>query len=33
MRCDFVQKTTTVGSADFVPQAERIAVFDDDGTL
>jgi phosphoglycolate phosphatase-like HAD superfamily hydrolase len=29
----FVQKTTTEGSADFVPRAERIAVFDNDGTL
>ncbi|SAL07282.1 Tat pathway signal sequence domain-containing protein [Caballeronia arationis] len=30
---DFVRKTTTAGSADFVPPSERIAVFDDDGTL
>lgn len=30
---DFVHKTTTAGSADFVPPAERIAVFDNDGTL
>jgi hypothetical protein len=30
---DFVQRTTTTGSADFIPPAERIAVFDDDGTL
>ncbi|MFM0696968.1 HAD family hydrolase [Paraburkholderia graminis] len=30
---DFVRNTTTIGSADFVPPAERIAVFDDDGTL
>ena len=30
---DFVQKTTTEGSADFVPPAERIATFDQDGTL
>ncbi len=29
----FVQKTTTQGSADFVPPAERIATFDQDGTL
>ena len=30
---DFVKKVTTVGSADFVPPAERIATFDNDGTL
>ncbi|GGO79220.1 haloacid dehalogenase [Marinobacterium nitratireducens] len=30
---DFVAKVTAEGSADFVPQAERIAVFDNDGTL
>jgi phosphoglycolate phosphatase-like HAD superfamily hydrolase len=30
---EFVQKTTTEGSADFVPPAERIATFDQDGTL
>jgi phosphoglycolate phosphatase-like HAD superfamily hydrolase len=30
---DFVKKTTTQGSADFVEPAERIAVFDNDGTL
>ncbi len=30
---EFVQKVTTVGSADFVPVAERIATFDNDGTL
>ncbi|MGC4002320.1 MAG: HAD family hydrolase [Pirellulales bacterium] len=30
---DFVKKTTTAGSPDFVPPAERIAVFDNDGTL
>ena len=30
---DFVQRVTTEGSADFVPPAERIAVFDNDGTL
>ena len=30
---EFVAKTTTVGSADFVPPAERIATFDQDGTL
>jgi phosphoserine phosphatase len=29
----FVGKATTEGSADFVPEAERIAVFDNDGTL
>jgi hypothetical protein len=30
---DFVTRTTTEGSADFVPPAERIAAFDQDGTL
>jgi phosphoserine phosphatase len=30
---DFVGRTTTQGSSDFVPPAERIAVFDNDGTL
>jgi phosphoglycolate phosphatase-like HAD superfamily hydrolase len=30
---DFVTRTTTQGSADFVEPAERIAVFDNDGTL
>ncbi len=30
---DFVQATTTVGSAKFVLPAERIAAFDQDGTL
>lgn len=30
---DFVEATTTPGSADYVPMAERIAVFDNDGTL
>jgi len=30
---DFVTKVTTQGSADFVPPAERIATFDNDGTL
>lgn len=30
---DFVQRVTTEGSADFVPSPERIAVFDNDGTL
>jgi phosphoglycolate phosphatase-like HAD superfamily hydrolase len=30
---DFVAKVTTQGGADFVPPAERIAVFDNDGTL
>lgn len=29
----FVKRTTTVGSADFIPEPERIAVFDNDGTL
>lgn len=29
----FVKKTTTKGSPDFVPPAERIATFDNDGTL
>jgi hypothetical protein len=29
----FVAKVTTEGGSDFVPQAERIAVFDNDGTL
>ena len=29
----FVERVTTVGSLDFVPVAERIAVFDNDGTL
>jgi len=29
----FVTKVTTQGSADFVPPAERIATFDNDGTL
>ena len=30
---DFVARVTTPGGADFVPVAERIAVFDNDGTL
>lgn len=30
---DFVQRVTKRGSPDFVPAAERIAVFDNDGTL
>ncbi|MHC5050616.1 MAG: HAD family hydrolase, partial [Planctomycetota bacterium] len=30
---DFVRRVTTDGAADFVPPAERIAVFDNDGTL
>ncbi|MEI8048180.1 MAG: HAD family hydrolase [Bacteroidota bacterium] len=30
---DFVTKTTRKGSADFVPVADRIACFDNDGTL
>ena len=29
----FVEKVTAKGSADFIPEAERIAVFDNDGTL
>src|SRR5262245_20505256 len=29
----FVEKVTRTGSSDFVPQAERIATFDNDGTL
>jgi hypothetical protein len=30
---DFVTRVTKTGGADFVPVAERIAVFDNDGTL
>ena len=30
---NFVTKVTETGSPDFVPPAERIAVFDNDGTL
>jgi len=30
---DFVMRATTAGGADFVPVLERIAVFDNDGTL
>lgn len=30
---DFVTKTTTEGSVDFIPVADRIACFDNDGTL
>jgi phosphoglycolate phosphatase-like HAD superfamily hydrolase len=30
---DFVARVTTYGGADYVPTAERIAVFDNDGTL
>ena len=30
---DFVEKVTTEGSADFVPEPARIATFDNDGTL
>jgi hypothetical protein len=30
---DFVTRVTTEGGADFVPPAERIATFDNDGTL
>ncbi len=29
----FVEKVTKEGSPDFVPESERIAVFDNDGTL
>ena len=30
---DFVERVTHEGGADYVPPAERIAVFDNDGTL
>lgn len=30
---DFVRKTTTEGSPDYIPEVDRIAVFDNDGTL
>jgi hypothetical protein len=30
---DFVQRVTTPGGKDFVPESERIATFDNDGTL
>src|SRR6188474_1982696 len=30
---EFVEQTTTEGSSDFVPLGERIAVFDNDGTV
>ena len=30
---DFVTRTTTAGGADFVPVADRVACFDNDGTL
>jgi hypothetical protein len=30
---DFVQRVTTEGGADAVPPPERVAVFDNDGTL
>ena len=30
---DFVERTTSAGSPDYVPAADRIAVFDQDGTL
>ena len=30
---DFVKRVTTEGGADFVPKAQRIATFDNDGTL
>jgi hypothetical protein len=30
---DFVPRVTTVGSPDFVPRDQRIATFDNDGTL
>ncbi|WP_245319557.1 hypothetical protein [Mesorhizobium temperatum] len=29
----FVERVTAEGAADFVPEAERVAVFDNDGTL
>jgi hypothetical protein len=29
----FVEKMTAEGSSDFVPCPQRVAVFDDDGTL
>ena len=30
---DFVERVTAEGGGDFVPRAERVAVFDNDGTL
>jgi hypothetical protein len=30
---EFVERVTTEGGADFVPPSDRIAVFDNDGTL
>ena len=30
---DFVTKTSDVNSPDYIPPAERIAAFDNDGTL
>ena len=30
---DFVDRVTKSGGADFVPEAQRVAVFDNDGTL
>jgi hypothetical protein len=30
---DFVQRVTTEGGPDFVPPSERVATFDQDGTL
>ncbi len=30
---DFVERTTTAGSPDYLPAARRVAVFDNDGTL
>jgi hypothetical protein len=30
---DFVQRVTTPGGKDFVPESERMATFDNDGTL
>lgn len=30
---DFVERTTTEGGPDFIPEADRIACFDNDGTL
>jgi hypothetical protein len=30
---DFVERVTVEGGGDFVPRSERVAVFDNDGTL
>ena len=30
---EFVERATTTGGDDYVPPAERVAVFDNDGTL